>query len=266
MPPVSAVAQSDWAVLQVTQKQLHLTQEMTQATILIALGVDKAESAEALRRDRDAFDQLLQLLRDGDRSLKLAPLTDRQLLIQLKEVERLWGSFNAQIEPGMAAGGFERAGLEEIMRWETSLVMALRQFAQAYRSAVPELRVHSLHLNTRAVVVKQPLLARFMLKDFLLIAYEHDVSKTRLALTKSYSQLDRSFQALLYGDSELQIIPAPTPEIEAQIEMAQSHWRSFESIIKAAAKGKTISKEQVTEVTNRYRTMLAAIEETITMY
>ena len=83
--PAAAMAQSDWAVLRVTEKQLSLTQEMTQAALLIALDVDKTESVEALQQDREAFGQLFQMLREGDAGLKLAPLTDQQLLAQLQE-------------------------------------------------------------------------------------------------------------------------------------------------------------------------------------
>lgn len=266
MAPVPTAAKSDWAVLRVTQSQLGLTQQMTQGILLIALGVEKEANADMLRKDREVFERFLQLLRDGDLKLKLSAITDPQHLRMLTNVEALWGKFVQEIEQGLEAGRFDRARVTAIMRHEAPLVNAVRQFALTYKKDAPELQVHSLHLNTKAVVEEQPLLARFMLKNFLLIAYNHEVKQTRMALTKSYSQLDRSFQALLYGDSELQLIAAPTPAIEAQIEKAQGLWRDFQPIIKTAAEGGKIDKTQVAKVAAGYRPMLMAIEETVVMY
>lgn len=261
-----AAAQSDWAAMRATQTQLGLTQQMTQEALLIALGIDKAANADLLVQDRAAFDKILLALRDGSDEMKLAALSDGQLRGMLKQVDERWDAFAQEIAKGLEDGRFTRERIAAVVRLEAPLSMAVQQFALAYKNAAPKMQVHSLHLNTKAVAERQPLLARFMLKDFMLIAYGHDLKSTRMALTKSYSQLDRSFQALLYGDSEMQLIPAPTPAIEAQVEKAQELWRDFQPTIKTAAEGGALDKTQVKSVVAGYRLMLAAIEETVAMY
>lgn len=264
--PASAMANGYNATLATVDTQLILTQKMTKQALLIALGIDKATNVEGLRNSSEEFQKLLSALRNGDTKLKLKRMTNTDVLAKLEQVENLWSTFAEEVTASVEAGQVSKRRMETMARLEPLLDEAIKVMVKTYRAHKRKIAVGSLHLVTKGVAGGQPLLAHKMFKEFLLIAFGHEVPVNKMSLTETYSRFDRTLQALIHGDSEMQLIPAPNPSVEAQLNRAQQLWGEFRPIIKAVAKSGTVDPEQITQVVSRDVPLLKAVDQAVKMY
>lgn len=264
--PTSAVANGYNATLAAVDAQLILTQKMTKLALLITLGIDKATNVEGLRSSSAEFQRLLAGLRNGDRELKLKRMSNTAVLAKLDQVDNLWRTFSEEVQAGVDAGQVSNRQMETIARLQPLMDEAIELMVKTYRAHKRQIAIGSLHLVTKAVASGQPLLAQKMLKEFLLIAFGFEVPVNKMSLTETYSRFDRTLQALIHGDSEMQLIPAPNPSVEAQLNRAQQLWSEFRPVIKAVAKSGKVDPEQITQVVSRDVDLLNAVNQAVKMY
>lgn len=264
--PTSAMANGYNATLAAVDTQLILTQKMTKQALLITLGIDKATNVEGLRSSSAEFQRLLAGLRNGDRELKLKRISNTAVLAKLDQVDNLWRTFSEEVQAGVDAGQVSNRQMETIARLQPLMDEAIELMVKTYRAHKRQIAVGSLHLVTKTVAGGQPLLAQKMLKEFLLIAFGFEVPVNKMSLTETYSRFDRTLQALIHGDSEMQLIPAPNPSVEAQLNRAQQLWSEFRPVIKAVAKSGKVDPEQITQVVSRDVDLLNAVNQAVKMY
>lgn len=264
--PASATANSYSATLSATDAQLVLAQKMTKEALLVILGIDKAGNLEGLRNSSAEFERLLSGLRNGDQKLKLKQMSNVEILGKLDQIDELWRMFSAEIQASLDAGEVSNRRMETIARLEPLLGDAIRTMVKTYRAHSRKIEVGSLHLITKRVAGGQPLLVQKMFKEFLLIAFGYEVPVNKMNLTETYSRFDRTLQALIHGDSEMNLIPAPNPSVEAQLNRAQQLWSEFRPVIKSVVKSGTVDPEQLTQVVSRNVPLVEAVNQAVKMY
>lgn len=264
--PTSAMASSYNATLAATDSQLVLTQKMTKEALLVTLGIDKAKNLEGLRNSSAEFQELLSGLRNGDQRLKLKQMSNIEVLGKLDQIDELWQMFSVELQAVLDAGQVSNRQMETIARLEPLLGEAIKAMVKTYRAHNRKIEVGSLHLITKRVAGGQPLLAHKMFKEFLLIAFGYEVPVNKMNLTETYSRFDRTLQALIHGDSEMNLIPAPNPSVEAQLNRAQQLWSEFRPVIKSVVKSGTVDPEQLTQVVSRNVPLVEAVNKAVKMY
>lgn len=264
--PTSAAAKGYNATLAAADAQLVLTQKMTKEALLVALGIDKAKNLEGLRKSSTEFQKLLSALREGDPKLKLDRMSNVEVLGKLDQIDELWSMVDVEVQASLASGQVSNRRMETIARLEPLLGEAIKTMVKTFRAHNRKVEVGSLHLITKNVAKGQPLLAHKMFKEFLLIAFGYEVPVNKMNLTETYSRFDRTLQALIHGDSEMNLIPAPNPSVEAQLNRAQQLWSEFRPIIKAVAKSGEVDSEQVTQVMSRNLSLVEAVDQAVKMY
>ena len=78
-------------------KQRMLTQKMSKELLLVALGHNTKENALNLLDSIDLFDRTLLGLQNGDDTLKLVKVEDKNIADKLEEISVLWQPFKAEI-------------------------------------------------------------------------------------------------------------------------------------------------------------------------
>jgi hypothetical protein len=98
-----------------------------------------------------------------------------------------------------------------------------------------------------------------MSREFLLIAYGHEVEKNRRGLRESIAQFDRILDGLISGNTELLLVPAPSAEIKAQLRKVARIWDEFLPVLTTAAKGGEIDRESIARMASTNEPLLKAV-------
>lgn len=110
------------------------------------------------------------------------------------------------------------------------------------------------------------MLSQKMAKEILLIAYQHDTEKNKQNLAKSMAAFESNLTSMIEGNFEIQLLPAPTPKIRAQLRKVQSIWVRFKPIGQETTKSGTISTDDIQQVVGINLSLLEEMNKTLQMY
>ena len=257
--PAPARANAFEAVSRGSAELLSLNQQLTQGVLLVALDVDKKAALERLAGHGGRFEAALKDLRGQSR-------WSAALVARFERIEFFWGQYAALLKGVQAGGQAGREQAEQAATIEALLEEAIRNFVEDVKADSQAAAYHSLFFTTVDVARLQAVLSQQVFKEFLLIADGVEVENNKRDLNKSYSLLDRSFQALIYGDSELQLMPAPNSEVERHWEEARKIWLTFRPTIKAAAASGEVDRAMIAEIAGRSAELLGAMNMAVDAY
>ncbi len=263
VPLSGAMASRYEAVSRASGNLLTLSHQITQDTLLVALEVDKKQNLARLGAHAEILISEVNALRGGDGTPIAWPtVVDAQLI----QIEKLASDLLEIIRQGQGARAISQAQVQAVAGLEVLLREAVTNFQKDYRNHSPSGEVYSLYLQTLDVARKQAVLSQKMFKEFLFVAYGLATADNLRDLNRSYSMLDRSFQALIHGDSELRLIPAPNQTVERHWNEAREIWVGFRPIIKEAARTGTVDAGLINEVASRNEALLTAMVSAVEAY
>ena len=262
-PLGSAMAGRYEAVSRASGNLLTLSHQITQDTLLVALEVDKKQNLARLVAHAEILVSEVNALRGGDGATITWPTVVNAQLIQ---IEKLASDLLEIIRQGQGARAMSQEQVQTVVGLEALLREAVANFQKDYRNHSPSGEVYSLYLQTLDVARQQAVLSQKMFKEFLFVAYGLATTDNLRNLNRSYSMLDRSFQALIHGDSELRLIPAPNQTVERHWNEARDIWIGIRPIIKEAARTGTVDVGLINEVANRNDALLTAMVSAVDAY
>ena len=262
-PLGSAMAGRYEAVSRASGNLLTLSHQITQDTLLVALEVDKKQNLARLGAHAEILVSEVNALRGGDGATITWPTIVNAQLIQ---IEKLASDLLAIIRQGQGARAMSQEQVQTVVGLEALLREAVANFQNDYRNHSPSGEVYSLYLQTLDVARQQAVLSQKMFKEFLFVAYGLATTDNLRNLNRSYSMLDRSFQALIHGDSELRLIPAPNQTVERHWNEARDIWIGIRPIIKEAARTGAVDVGLINEIANRNDALLTAMVSAVEAY
>jgi hypothetical protein len=237
-----------------TQKELavsidHLvrqsvrTQKMVKEALLIKMGIDvKANSkkmkfsVDMLNRDLDEF--------LGRKSSKngLPVIKDKDILVKIKEFETLWREAKKRAV-NIYSLKYTDDDIKYLVDNNLKLLMKNREAVLAMIKKHKD-DTKLKFANDIEVASKQRMFLQMASKDILM--YLNNINtKEALKDLKKIKDINRNFNALLYGDKELKCIGVKLPNIEKKIKEAQAKWNETKPLIAKALKkrDKTLAKD-----------------------
>ncbi len=237
-----------------TQKELavsidHLvrqsvrTQKMVKEALLIKMGIDvKANSkkmkfsVDMLNRDLDEF--------LGRKSSKngLPVIKDKDILVKVKEFETLWREAQKRAV-NIYSLKYTDDDIKYLVDNNLKLLMKNREAVLAMIKKYKD-DTKLKFANDIEVASKQRMFLQMVSKDILM--YLNNINtKEALKDLKKIKDINRNFNALLYGDKELKCIGVKLPNIEKKIKEAQAKWNETKPLIAKALKkrDKTLAKD-----------------------
>ena len=237
-----------------TQKELavsidHLvrqsvrTQKMVKEALLIKMGIDvKANSkkmkfsVDMLNRDLDEF--------LGRKSSKngLPVIKDKDILVKVKEFETLWREAKKRAV-NIYSLKYTDDDIKYLVDNNLKLLMKNREAVLAMIKKYKD-DTKLKFANDIKIASKQRMLLQMVSKDILM--YLNNINtKEALKDLKKIKDINRNFNALLYGDKELKCIGVKLPNIEKKIKEAQAKWNETKPLIAKALKkrDKTLAKD-----------------------
>ncbi len=257
-------------VLNLSGKQRMLTQKMCKEMMLIALGVDAEGNLANLEKTSSLFDKTLKGLRNGSEELRLPPTSSARILRQLNKIDKIWAGFYPVVKDVLSSKSVDKEQVAVVAKNNLPLLKQMNKAVGLYEKDAKKggLKAAPGLAATINLSGKQRMLTQKMSKEFLLVAYGHDVENNKLSLIETYSLFERTLKGLLDGDDTLGL-PGTKPEyIRAQLGVVDGLWKEFKPIVEAGAdyKTKTIENDMVEKLANTNLPLLKEMNKAVGMY
>ncbi len=254
-------------MLSVAEVQTMVTQRMSVDVLLVTMGIDHDLSLERLESSRNEFDRALNGFRDGDATLRLPAAAESELLRPIEEAVQHWGQMDGAITDCLTGVSMTAAHVDLIADSSNSLQDALEDLNDGLRerSRVGEsYSVLGVAIETASSAL---LLSQQMTKEFLLVAYGHQLGLNRNALRETAEDFQNGLQGMLEGDIDRQLLAAPTPDIRTQLLRVEQVWENdYRPLIERAVSEGDLNAGAVARMAQVNRTLLREIELVGSMY
>ena len=264
--PAAAQRGGEDQMLELAGTHTVITQRMAKETLLVVLGVDRQRNLRRLQSSRDRFDRVLRGLRQGDESLRIEPASDPGILAELERADSIWTEMDTEILAGLANGDFAPEQVDRIADLSTVLLDTVDTAAAAHAD-----RSAGQHFSMLLVAIdlsdRQRILLEQMTKEFLLVAYGHDVEANRSRLRNTADRFEDALDGLTYGDLDRLLLPPPTESIRDQLELIRQVWRmDLQPAIEAAIAGRQLDSQSIAGVSESSSRLLLESRVAVALY
>ncbi len=257
-------------VLNLSGKQRMLTQKMSKEMMLIALDVDAAGNLANLAKTSGLFDKTLKGLRNGSEELRLPPTSSSRILRQLDKIDGIWAGFYPVVKEVINGKSVSKEQVAVVAKNNLPLLKQMNKAVGMYEKDAKKggLKAAPGLAATLNLSGKQRMLTQKMSKEFLLVAFGHEVENNKLSLLETYSLFERTLKGLLDGDETLGL-PGTKPEhIRAQLGVVNGLWTEFKPIVVFGADYKTkgIDKDKIKKLAKTNLPLLKEMNKAVGMY
>ncbi len=257
-------------VLNLSGKQRMLTQKMTKEIMLIALGMDAEKNLNNLKATSSLFDKTLKGLRDGDAELRLPPTVSNRIRRQLNKIEGIWIDFHAVVKSIIAAGSVNKEQVQIVAANNLPLLKQMNKCVKLYEKDASQagLKADPGLAVTINLSGKQRMLTQKMSKEFLMVAYGHEIDNNKLNLLETYSLFERTLKGLMDGDPTLDLPGTKNQVIRKQLSVVDGLWKSFKPVVANGAEPGTtsIGKDQIRQLAAENLPLLKEMNRAVGMY
>lgn len=188
----------------------------------------------------------------------------------MKKIDKIWTGFNKTVQGIIAAGGVSKADVAAVAADNLPLLKQMNKCVGLYEKdarkaglkAAPGLAV------TINLAGKQRMLTQKMSKEYLLVAYGHQVEDNKLNLLETYSLFERTLKGLLDGDATLDLPGTKSAAIRKQLGVVQGLWDAFKPVVAEGADPATasISKDKIKVLAGANLPLLKNMNKAVGMY
>lgn len=257
-------------VLNLAGKQRMLSQKMSKEIMLVALGIDAENNLANLAKTSGLFDKTLKGLRSGSTELGLPPTSSSRILRQLDKVDDIWAGFYPVVQTVLNNKTVTKEQVATMAKNNLPLLKEMNKTVGLYEKDAKKggLKSDPGLAATLNLSGKQRMLTQKMSKEFLLVAYGHDVDDNKLSLLETYSLFERTLKGLRDGDATLGLSATKQPHILAQLGVVEGLWGKFKPIVAYGADYKTTSipKDKIEVLANTNLPLLKEMNKAVGMY
>jgi len=224
-------------------KQRMLSQKMSKEVLLIKAGIDKKENLKKLQQSRDLFHQTLSGLIKGDKALKLKVCKNDKVQKQLKNVEKIWKSFDTNLQKVLSKKANKKT-YKEIKTENLTLLKEMNNAVSLYVSQSKE----SVSKRAQAINLsgKERMLTQKISKELL--------EKNKPQLQKT-AKLFEEILTDLQKENKL-------PKIKSQLNIAQALWQKIEPTLEKSITDKKLLATAISDLD----TLRSQMNKAVTLY
>lgn len=257
-------------VLNLSGKQRMLTQKMSKEIMLIALGTDVEGNLKNLAATSALFDKTLKGLRDGDKDLRLPPTVSSRIRRQLDKIEAIWVDFHGVVKDILNAKNVSKDQVGVVATNNLPLLKQMNKCVKLYEKDASQagLKADPGLAVTINLSGKQRMLTQKMSKEFLLVAYGHEMENNKLNLLETYSLFERTLKGLQDGDATLDLPGTKSDAIRKQLSVVEGLWNSFKPVVAYGAEPgtRTIDQAKIKQLAAENLPLLKQMNKAVGMY
>lgn len=264
----TTISDRDAAVLKInlSGRQRMLTQRMSKAVCFVFMGIERERHRQQTYDSFVLFDRTLNGLATGDPSVGLTPEPSKDIVDQLAVVARLWMAVNTSFVYAAEASHGVTDELELIASLNTDLLFESNEAVKLFETTYGDGVIDPVLAVTVNIAGRQRMLTQRASKEVCMIAAGMEPEKHRKSLRKTVELFEMSLQALLFGNSEIEVIAPPRKEIGNQLSVVAELWGRLKPVFEQVMEGETVSPEILSAVAAKNDRLLKEMNKAVGMY
>jgi len=246
-------------------RQRMLTQRIAKSACLAQLGINSDENRAMISDAMDTFSETLTALRDGSPSVGMRAETDPDVLQELGRVAKLWSGFSATVTPA-SEGPLSERDFQTLRADNVPLLMQMHKAVAALETAKATQSMSPELARLINVAGKQRMLTQRAVKDACFVLEGTDPVADRSALQATVAEFESSLADLIAGQSERGILPAPTWEIQAQLELVRTLWSEIAPGLHIIAGGQAPTVDTLKGIATKSEEVLFEMNNAVWIY
>lgn len=247
-------------------RQWLLIERMTNSALLAALEIEASPSLGSIHWSRDRFDRTQTELRDGDAYLGVSPTTRPEILETLDNVDSRWRRYDVVFQEILTSASVSEAQIRVLAASHAETMEALGQMVDSYEYFVYGGSTHSMLSSAIEGTGDLRASTQLVLRGLLMAAYSGYEMQERQLLIQMMGDFDRTINGLIYGNSELRLLPAPNDEIRDELMKVELMWQEIRPILDSATVGDAATKDEIATVAQRANDMAVPLTKALIMY
>ncbi len=240
-------------------KQRMLIQKMTKEALLIHANLEKDKSIKRLKESSSLFDKTLKGLINGDKSIDLVKIDNKNISKELINVNRLWKPFYKEIK-NILSNRAKESSYEFLEKNNMTLLKKMNRVVELYSSLDNGNNKFRL-ANDINLAGKERMLTQRMAKDILAIKNNLDKKSHIRDFKESRELFSKILNGLQRGDKNLKLVGTKISNIVNQLKVVDKSWKDMKSILNSALKGKNTQK--AIEILDN---LLVEMDSVVTLY
>ncbi len=240
-------------------KQRMLIQKMTKEALLIHANLEKDKSIKRLKESSSLFDKTLKGLINGDKSIDLVKIDNKNISKELINVNRLWKPFYKEIK-NILSNRAKESSYEFLEKNNMTLLKKMNRVVELYSSLDNGNNKFRL-ANDINLAGKERMLTQRMAKDILAIKNNLDKKSHIRDFKESRELFSKILNGLQRGDKNLKLVGIKISNIVNQLKVVDKSWKDMQSILNSALKGKNTQK--AIEILDN---LLVEMDSVVTLY
>ncbi len=265
-PAAAAVKPRNIQSFTLAERQLLLIERMTNSALLEILEIDASPRLKSIHWSRDRFGKMQTNLLEGNARLGLRPTTEPKILETLDKTELEWRRYDAIFGKIVASGKVSRTEIIALTASHASTTDALKKTVNSYRYFVNGGRHHSILSSTINGTGRLRASAQLVLRELMMAVYSKYAMQERHTLARSTKDFDQTINGLIFGDPEIGLLAAATPEIKRELLKVHLMWKEVRPILDAAAAGTAITNDKIAIVARYANKMAVPLTMALIMY
>ncbi len=221
-------------------KQRMLIQKMTKEALLTHANLEKDKSIKQLKESSTLFDKTLQGLINGDKSLGLVKIDNKDISKELMSIDKLWKPFYKEIK-NILSNRAKESSYEFLEKNNMTLLKEMNRAVELYSSLNSGNSKFRL-ANDINLAGKERMLTQRMAKDILAIKNNLDKKSHIRDFKESRESFSKILNGLQRGDKDLKLVGTKVSNIVNQLKVVDKSWKDMQPILDSALKGKDTQK------------------------
>ncbi|MEM6587726.1 MAG: type IV pili methyl-accepting chemotaxis transducer N-terminal domain-containing protein [Pseudomonadota bacterium] len=248
-------------------RQRMLSQRMAKAACFAAIDVNAPAHLAQARDAHALFEKTLHGLRYGDADQGMNVEKNPRILEELTAVEELWTAYGAFVATASMSVDDAQTALPQIALLNLPVLRQMNKSVGAFeRHYGGTGEIHPVLALAINVSGRQRMLSQRASKEFCLILAGVNPQANRKALAETVTLFETSLVALKNGSEDMGLPPAPTDEIQAQLQTVNNLWAPLKAVFDATVMGTMPSEAQINQVARDNNPLLKEMNKAVLMY
>ena len=257
-------------------KMRMLTQKMAKSLLLVSSNIDTKNSTKELISSKKMFAKILNGLQHGDKSLKLDSAKLPKIKRQLKKIKKQYKG----IETNLNSSVHDKEIIKDTIYKLDALLIEVDKVVKLFEKSIKRakqakklsllvnqfIEKKNIHNNIINLAGKQRMLTQKMTKLVLLISLDIKTDKNKIELKKSSKLFEKTINALLKGDTSLNLPKTDDKNIATFINQIKSKWNIFNSNVQKVLQSKSVDTDVLDYLVEHNLTLLKMSNQLVKLF
>ncbi len=253
--------------IDIAGRQRMLTQRMAKFLCYARSGVDAVENVEKLVGAKNLYQASHKGFAFGDEEIGLFEETEESVIRVWRDVDLLWVPLGKIYDAALAGEPVEEDDFDYTMRLTGEVMSRNNDMVAQLRAAYAD-DIGAGGMGAAVLIDlygRQRMLSQKLSKEVCLASSGHRIDETRAELRETLKLFETSLRAFIEGLPIAGIPAAPSPEIRAQLEVANSHWVPVRTIAVSVSEGRGVSLSDLSAFAKAMDTFLPEMNKAVVM-